>query len=51
MGLALALGLWSLICRMGAIWREEDKEAGRQSFGDPHEMKERMIRNVAIRVR
>lgn len=50
-GVSKALGLWSLICRMGSVWNEEDKETGRQSYGDPRETKERMIRYLGTRHR
>ncbi len=32
-----ASGLWSLMCRVGELWRDEDKRlrAGRQSWKDP----------------
>ena len=45
-------GVWGFMCRMAEAWRNEDREAGRESFGDYQKfMAENMHLNPSAVVR
>ena len=48
-GLAKALGLWALVCRMASYWNDEDKAAGRRSYFKPEVAKDKALRYQGIR--
>lgn len=49
-GAAKALGIWSLLCRMASWWGQEDRAAGRRTYGDPKRAIERAVRYTGVRM-
>lgn len=48
-GAAKLYGVWAIICRMAAMWNEEDKERGAKSYAPIKEVMERYVHYTAVR--
>lgn len=42
-------GVWTAMSRMAKAWHEEDKKAGRKSFGSARKVLERHVQHTAVK--